>query len=351
MRARHGPALIWLPRASQGAARAIRACLLALWLGLTALPALAQTPPDPIILTWQTITQSSDPSDPQGPSLPASASPIGAGITPVDLSRTGVSRANVNNGFNSRNWPAAFDSAFYLQWGFDASTPYILSHLTIVLQRSNTGPDEFRIDMSVDNQPFVTVHTGSLPEHDKRVSVPVTLGTVDDGVEVAGSVRFRLYSHGSSNTNGTLRVQNDPPASPDIHERGIVIRGRPALAELEAEKEVMVFSEDGTGCGDLTALPPIEPENPAAIPGACIQYTITVQNTGPVAAQAVNLTDALPASLTLVNAVRNGWIDTDPEFAFNFTPGCSGGTCSVEVQNGIIPANTTATLTIRATIN
>ncbi len=125
-----------------------------------------------------------------------------------------------------------------------------------------------------------------------------------------------------------------------------------AVAVLSANKSVMVFSEDGSDCSDPTASSPDVPENPAAIPGACIEYTIAVQNTGPVPAQAVNLTDALPTSLTLVDAFRSGWIETAPapdSFAFN--AGCSGGSCNVEVQNGIVPANATATITIRATIN
>jgi uncharacterized repeat protein (TIGR01451 family) len=120
---------------------------------------------------------------------------------------------------------------------------------------------------------------------------------------------------------------------------------------LTAQKTVIVFSEDGSGCADANATPPADPVNPAAIPGACMQYTISVQNTGPAAAQAVNLTDTLPANLTLINAFRNAWVETDPSFAFNFTPGCSDGTCSVEVENGIIPANATTTITIRATVN
>jgi uncharacterized repeat protein (TIGR01451 family) len=323
---------------------ALRLVLIALLPWLWALPSPVFAQADPIILTWQTITQSSDPLDPQGPTLPASALPTGAGITPVDLSRTGVRWNNVNNGFNSRDWPATFDPAFYLQWGFDASTPYILSHLTIVLQRSNTGPDDLRIDMSVDNQPFTTVHTGSLPSHNVLVSVPVNLGAV----VVAGSVRFRLYGHGSTNASGTLRVQNDPPASPDIHQRGIVIRGRPALAELEAEKELTVFSEDGAGCGDLTASPPAEPENPAAIPGACVQYVINVTNSGPVAAQDVSLTDPIPVNLTLRTAeLGPGWMAG----TLGFTPDCTGTGCSVQITGGVIPAGTTATLAIRATVN
>lgn len=352
MRARHGPALIWLPRASQGAARAIRACLLALWLGLTALPALAQTPADPIILSWETVSQGEVTGDPQAPSLPATVNtdPVGDGITGTDdLSRVGAEWNQGNHTFNSKTWPTGYDDDFYLTWGFTSDRPYRLTEMLLRVRRSNTGPGFFRVYMRVGSDPPEEILAEqTLPGQGINA---FTLITISMDHVVQGNVQFFLYAYGANSAGGTFTVRNEArTAQPQpAADHAIVIRGDFAEAELEAEKDVMVFSEDGSGCNDPAATPPTEPEHPAAIPGACVQYTITVRNTGPVAAQAINLTDALPASLTLVNAFRNDWDDTNPDFAFN--TGCSGGTCGVEVQNGIIPANTTATITIRATIN
>ncbi|TVP96767.1 MAG: hypothetical protein EA338_10550, partial [Roseinatronobacter sp.] len=122
-----------------------------------------------------------------------------------------------------------------------------------------------------------------------------------------------------------------------------------AIAELTATKTATVFSEDGSNCADLGAPAPTEPQNPAAIPGACIAYLVSVENTGPVSAQGINLIDALPASLTLRGAaLTSGW-GTDT--TLNFTQDCTGADCTVEITGGVINADTTATLTIRATIN
>ncbi|MDD7972977.1 glycine-rich domain-containing protein [Roseinatronobacter alkalisoli] len=121
------------------------------------------------------------------------------------------------------------------------------------------------------------------------------------------------------------------------------------VADLTASKTVTVFSEDGSNCENLNATPPTEPGNPAAIPGACIQYVISVENSGPVAAQGITLIDALPESLKLrVTELGSGW---GTGTSLVFTQGCSGIECRVEIRDGVIEANTSATLTIRATIN
>jgi len=120
------------------------------------------------------------------------------------------------------------------------------------------------------------------------------------------------------------------------------------VAILTASKAISVFSEDGSQCHDLTATPPAEPENPVAIPNACIEYGISVTNSGPSGAQDINLVDEIPASLTLrAAALGSGW----EAGTLAFTPDCSGTGCEVLITGGAIPANTTATITIRATIN
>ncbi|MGY6535543.1 MAG: hypothetical protein ACXIVG_09390 [Pararhodobacter sp.] len=344
---------------------ALRLVLIPLLLWLTALPALAQG--DPIIITWNTNTENGAHDDDPDPLAGVINGTIPE-LTALPILRHGVTPHNnpAAHAHSSVNWPETedfddLDLDHYLSWGFETEIPYLFSEMVIHIRRSGTGPKDVRLVAIIDGNDSAPVHLldASPPDTGNGTPFPVVPDptTYPDGIPVTASIEFRLYGWdaGSSSSGvfsfrnaGTTNAQR---ANPPITGRAIVIRGRPALADLEAEKDVMVFSEDGSACNDPSASPPTEPENPAAIPGACIQYTISVQNTGPVAAQAVNLTDALPASLTLVNAVLNGWDETGPDFAFNFIPGCSGGTCGVEVQNGIIPANTTATLTIRATIN
>lgn len=313
---------------------ALRLVLIPLLLWLTALPALAQS--DPVIITWNT-------GGGEHPgTLDAAATPTGVGITQSPMRREVVVYQQTNNAYNSNSWTvgATVDLTRYVEWGFNTSTPYLLNHLRIRLRRSNAGPTSFRIDMQVDGGAFSTVlasilTTTNLTDFDQLLGDAV----------VNSSVRFRLYGWNAASSGGTLRVQGQGNAS-NLPNRGISIRGRPALAELEAEKDLIVFSEDGTGCGDLTASPPTEPENPAAIPGACIQYTISVANTGSVAAENITLVDALPAHLTFVGAALS-----PTTWGTLATPDCPGSGCEVRINDGVIAANQTATVTIRATIN
>jgi uncharacterized repeat protein (TIGR01451 family) len=145
--------------------------------------------------------------------------------------------------------------------------------------------------------------------------------------------------------NGTSEVLTfrltvtDAFGSQSTDEVVITLQG---MADLIATKTARIFSQDGTGCDDLTASPPSEPALPAAIPGACIEYTISVENTGPVAATAIELTDNLPLQVTYAAAAVDGWTEA--------TLSANGN--SVTVTDGVIAANTTgtvaATITIRA---
>lgn len=122
-----------------------------------------------------------------------------------------------------------------------------------------------------------------------------------------------------------------------------------ATAVLTATKTVAVFSEDGSNCSDLGAPPPAPSATPlAAIPGACIQYDIIVENDGPVAAEGVNLIDDLHDILNFQAAALG---TTWGAGTVLDTTGCPGPACKIEVEDGIIPANSTVTLVIRALIN
>ena len=86
---------------------------------------------------------------------------------------------------------------------------------------------------------------------------------------------------------------------------------RIADANLAAAKYVKVLSDTAgltdEQCANTTTTATKDPLATAAdadysVPGACIEYTIQVQNTGSVTATDINLRDELPANLTLVGA-------------------------------------------------
>lgn len=316
--------------------RALRTILIALALSLAALSALAQT--GPIIITWNT-TGGQHTGD-----LAGTVTADGQGITQVALRRNVVIHEGAVDAYNSRNWGTGTtaDLTRYLEWGFNTDRPYQLDNLRIRLRREAQGPGSFRIDMQLDTGAFVTVLTGELPNPNNDVwfATPLSSSQV-----VTQQVRFRLYAWNAGQARGTLQIANEDGL---VGNHGIVIRSQFAAtpANLEAQKDVIVFSEDGSLCDDLVAAPPAEPANPAAIPGACIQYTISVANTGSVAAENITLVDALPAHLTFVGAALS-----PTSWGTLATPDCPGSGCEVRINDGVIAANQTATVTIRATIN
>jgi len=89
------------------------------------------------------------------------------------------------------------------------------------------------------------------------------------------------------------------------------------------------------------------------VPGACVQYVITVENQGATAtAENVDIADILPDELIFFSATAAGF-DTAPTDNFPTSgDACdgTGTTCLVEVTGGEIDAGNTATLTIVARV-
>ena len=113
----------------------------------------------------------------------------------------------------------------------------------------------------------------------------------------------------------------------------------PAVA---ASKTVRVVSEDPDfACGIFDATEPEDAQ--AAIPGACIEYTITVTNSG-AAARNVSITDTLPGQVTYV-----GHSQPDPSF---FEISANSGTVTATAPDGSNLTNDSSqSFFIRATIN
>ena len=116
---------------------------------------------------------------------------------------------------------------------------------------------------------------------------------------------------------------------------------------LTAEKTVTVTSEDpGFDCTSTAPTPPPAPDA-VFIPGACIQYLITVSNTSAnTDATNITISDSLPTGVTFASLP-----------SFTFTPGTviasapshSGGTVTAELER--LPAGASYSFTIRATID
>jgi len=126
-----------------------------------------------------------------------------------------------------------------------------------------------------------------------------------------------------------------------------------AAADVEASKAVTIHSEDGTGCTVMTSTA----TGGYGIPGACVEYVISVENTGSTAATDIIINDVLADELDFAGAVFGGDF-TGGSFASPALPAantdCTGGACVINLTGASLPApvspavSTTGTVTIRA---
>jgi len=208
--------------------------------------------------------------------------------------------------------------------------------------------------------------TGSVTSHALQISRDggATWSNVAAAETLAADeeVQLRILATFAPNTNGTFdfNVAAQPTAAfAEVTGRSILTGGAGAMNTvhlfeavdtndtatfevsspvLTAEKTVTVIDQapaDGFDCADGAQAAGAQ----AALPGACIEYTITVNNTGGGAMRNLSLTDNLPAQVTYAG-----------HFAGPFTVNVTGNNVSA-THTGNLTAGNSAVLRIRATIN
>jgi len=146
---------------------------------------------------------------------------------------------------------------------------------------------------------------------------------------------------------------NPPSANPapqgiGIHDISFCI---PRSAALEAEKTLTIHRENNVDCGVIPGTG--DPEAEAAIPGACMEYVITVENLGPGFADEIALTDVLDDNLIFAGAAVSGFAFSGPGsglIAPSAGTDCAGSACSVAISGGELAEGATGTITVRTEI-
>ena len=124
-----------------------------------------------------------------------------------------------------------------------------------------------------------------------------------------------------------------------------------ASPDLTAAKSVDVIATTPSDCATDAAGGATE----YSVPGACVEYVITVDNNGATAAaDAIDIADVLPAEVNFVAASFAGWDGAAPSLGVpsGAATNCDGtsSTCNVTLTGATLNAGGQGTLTIRALV-
>ena len=150
---------------------------------------------------------------------------------------------------------------------------------------------------------------------------------------------------GQTWSNSDLNGAQDPMAGNNLS----AALSRPAItpAHVEAVKAVSVFSQDGAGCAEIPGS--AGPAGAAALPGACLEYVISLTNRGSIDATDISMTDTLGPEVTFMAASRSGFDESAPAFAFSVPAAgtdCGGG-CVIGLTDARLAMDQTGTIRVR----
>jgi uncharacterized repeat protein (TIGR01451 family) len=209
------------------------------------------------------------------------------------------------------------------------------SNLTYTLTATNSGPGDAQnislVDVIPANTTFVSYQQNSGPAF--TLTTPPVGGT---GTVTATLANFA--SGASATFTLTLNVNANTP-------NGSTITNTATLSSTSVDSNPANNSDTETTSVNTSAdLSVIKTDSPDPVAfGANLTYTITVTNSGPSNAQAVTLSDVIPANTTFVSfTAPAGWISTTPPV---------GGTGTVTATNPTVAAGSVSVFTLVVNVN
>lgn len=186
-----------------------------------------------------------------------------------------------------------------------------------------------------------------------EAEVSLVAATANNGTAGATAVLAAADTGGNSLTGAAENVlaDADSGANDGANDGAFAATGTYIVAnpELDATKAVAIFSQDGSDCSDLSAS---ATAGALAIPGACVEYVITVVNNGSTAGSNitdVDLSDVLPSDLEFIAAGVTTFDVADLSNPAANTD-CDAGACTVALTDATLNFGQTGTVTIRALI-
>lgn len=162
-----------------------------------------------------------------------------------------------------------------------------------------------------------------------------TAVTADDGTNDLNSVAENVLNDGAGTSNESANAG-------DYSDTGTFTVSSPDLA---ATKSVDVIATNAAGTFDCTNGAQVS-ANEYAIPGSCLEYTISIVNSGSADATSVTVSDTLPDEFTFQGVTFTnftGGTESNPTIGDD----CTGSACVVSQSGSTIASGVTATIAIR----
>lgn len=209
----------------------------------------------------------------------------------------------------------------------------------------------------VFSTPYFSLPTTTLPPSTVQLFTNDTGrargNNIDSGVNNPFGNATALF--GAPITSFTWAYGNNGITTDNPAQQGVAIHNIsfcvPRFANVTSTKNVVVHRRDNVGCGTFPGTP--QSGLPAAIPGACVQYTITATNSGTGIARGLNLSDVLDSRHIFRGAQISGFVTSEPGYAFNTPPAgtlCGGTSCTISTTNARLNPGGTGTIRIRAEV-
>jgi uncharacterized repeat protein (TIGR01451 family) len=206
------------------------------------------------------------------------------------------------------------------------------TNITYTIVLTNNGPSDAQTvswsDALPANTTFVSLAapagwTTSTP----AVGSPGTATASNPLLTATASATFTLIVKVSSSTPGGTTIMNTATAAS-------------TTTDPVGSNNASTTSTSITNSADLTI---VKTGPTVAGPGLNVTYTIVLTNNGPSDAQAVSVTDAIPANTTFVSfAAPGGWTTSTPVV---------GATGTVTTTNALLVAGSSATFTLVVNVN
>jgi len=194
------------------------------------------------------------------------------------------------------------------------------------------GPHSFSVGS--DDGYRLIIDGNVVSEHPRVRGFRTTTVTQDVG---SGVLPFELWFFERTGNTGV-----------DFYIDGVLAAPAP-YANVISDKSIALHREDDIGCGSIPGAP--DPAAQAAIPGACMEYVISVDNSGPGTAYSLSVDDRLDDRLVFQGASQSGFATDDPAFSFDVpAPGtdCGLTPCDVTIGNARLAPGAQGTIIVRA---